>query len=461
MQFIIKNIGKIEEADITLDGMTIIAGENNVGKSTIGKTVYALLSVMDHWNERYDNSVRKEIKTYLRHSCTDLQKWCMQMFNYKRSRMSRENEIINRFASNENLVGAIEDYQIDKEEKGDNEFEESEEQLYKIIKEFCLDFVYLYDKENQEAAYEKYNEYLSHWISETTEDCLEINIDDKRMLIEAISQSLDRVFSKQYRKIGTTTSSIKYHDASNDLIWTVGNKTSGMYGSLVDIPGVHFIESPKIYDLLSDERYGHCQAAYARYLMQPDVFDMVRIHFFSKDEEDTEVRVVPEESKKVAEYLQNVINGNAEYRQRSGLEFNEKNVGMIHASNVSMGVKSIALLEYALRLGVILDGDILILDEPELNLHPSWQVEYARTLTYLQKNLHLKILVTSHSPYFIRALEVFVDKEGTMDDMHVYRFKAKDNKIVIDDVMESEYGMTELYEDLSSPLQELDKLLEE
>lgn len=55
---------------------------------------------------------------------------------------------------------------------------------------------------------------LSHWISETIEDCLEINIDDKRMLIEAISQSLDRVFSKQYRKIGTTTSSIKYHDAS-------------------------------------------------------------------------------------------------------------------------------------------------------------------------------------------------------------------------------------------------------
>lgn len=32
----IKNIGKIEYADIVLDGITIIAGKNNTGKSTMG-----------------------------------------------------------------------------------------------------------------------------------------------------------------------------------------------------------------------------------------------------------------------------------------------------------------------------------------------------------------------------------------------------------------------------------------
>ncbi len=33
----IKNIGKIEQANIALNGLTIISGENNTGKSTIGK----------------------------------------------------------------------------------------------------------------------------------------------------------------------------------------------------------------------------------------------------------------------------------------------------------------------------------------------------------------------------------------------------------------------------------------
>lgn len=40
MKICLKNIGKIKEADIELDGITIIAGDNNTGKSTIGKSVY-------------------------------------------------------------------------------------------------------------------------------------------------------------------------------------------------------------------------------------------------------------------------------------------------------------------------------------------------------------------------------------------------------------------------------------
>jgi len=31
-----KNTGMIEKADIRLDGLTVIAGENNTGKSTVG-----------------------------------------------------------------------------------------------------------------------------------------------------------------------------------------------------------------------------------------------------------------------------------------------------------------------------------------------------------------------------------------------------------------------------------------
>ena len=47
MRIEIKNVGQIEKAVIDLEGITVIAGENNTGKSTIGKTVFALLCGMN------------------------------------------------------------------------------------------------------------------------------------------------------------------------------------------------------------------------------------------------------------------------------------------------------------------------------------------------------------------------------------------------------------------------------
>ena len=39
----LKNIGMIQEAAVNLNGLTVIAGENDTGKSTIGKIVFALI----------------------------------------------------------------------------------------------------------------------------------------------------------------------------------------------------------------------------------------------------------------------------------------------------------------------------------------------------------------------------------------------------------------------------------
>ena len=44
MIFEVKNIGKIRHADVKLDGITVIAGENNTGKSTIGKMLFCVFN---------------------------------------------------------------------------------------------------------------------------------------------------------------------------------------------------------------------------------------------------------------------------------------------------------------------------------------------------------------------------------------------------------------------------------
>ena len=42
MKLNIKNFAKIKNADILIDGITVIAGENNTGKSTVGKILFSL-----------------------------------------------------------------------------------------------------------------------------------------------------------------------------------------------------------------------------------------------------------------------------------------------------------------------------------------------------------------------------------------------------------------------------------
>lgn len=37
MKLSLKNIGKIETASVEINGITVIAGENNTGKSTVGR----------------------------------------------------------------------------------------------------------------------------------------------------------------------------------------------------------------------------------------------------------------------------------------------------------------------------------------------------------------------------------------------------------------------------------------
>ena len=48
MKLKVNNFAKIKEADIIIDGITVIAGENNTGKSTIGKILFSLFNSLSN-----------------------------------------------------------------------------------------------------------------------------------------------------------------------------------------------------------------------------------------------------------------------------------------------------------------------------------------------------------------------------------------------------------------------------
>ena len=62
MQLTVENIGIIKKANVTIDGLTVIAGNNDTGKSTIGKILFSIVKSISRYKEDLEEDKEKNIK---------------------------------------------------------------------------------------------------------------------------------------------------------------------------------------------------------------------------------------------------------------------------------------------------------------------------------------------------------------------------------------------------------------
>ena len=60
MKLSISNLAKIKQADIDIDGITVVAGENNTGKSTIGKVLFSTFNSLYNITDKIYNQRLKK-----------------------------------------------------------------------------------------------------------------------------------------------------------------------------------------------------------------------------------------------------------------------------------------------------------------------------------------------------------------------------------------------------------------
>ena len=466
MRISIENIGQIEKADITVDGITVIAGENNTGKSTIGRTLFAMLKGMNTWKEQYFQICSGKIKAVLEQESNRLEEFCLENTAAARRRSSRARELLNDFCNDENFVADVEDFQIS-ESWEDERKRQTDSQVKEDLRGYCERYLALYQRGRAEELLQKNKEFISDWIVGVLQKLKNIELDEVELQAKQLRESFSSYFRDQYIREGSDWGKVTFTD-DEKTIWLDITELEARLSAPVRINyGIYFIESPKIFDEIGLYRQFFFASAKEdmRAIMVPNTLGRAwkRVPVIKGSlgrnllEASSVVEEIPKEAAEVLEMLQAAMQGQAEYYAKEGIKFREEGMKTsFYPQNVSTGVKAMAVLEYAVRTGALRKNDVLVLDEPEINLHPEWQIVYARTLVLLQKTYQLKILITTHSPYFLRAIECFSDLYGVMDLLNVYSVsRNSERKHIIEDVMQSEYGMSGLYEKLSAPFDQL------
>jgi len=117
-------------------------------------------------------------------------------------------------------------------------------------------------------------------------------------------------------------------------------------------------------------------------------------------------------------------------KDEMGRYYFDKNGQKIDLVNTATGIKTFGIFQVLSQNNYLNKDTVLILDEPEVHLHPKWQLKMAKVIVELVKN-GVKVLVNSHSPYMIEALERYAEKAEVTADFYLaedgYIAKVEDN----------------------------------
>ena len=116
------------------------------------------------------------------------------------------------------------------------------------------------------------------------------------------------------------------------------------------------------------------------------------------------------------------------------------------------------MLEILLKNNRLDSNTILVIDEPEVHLHPKWQIKYAEFLILISKELGVKILLNSHSPYFIRALDIYGKEHEFQDFIKFYTLLQNTNKISTK-ITELNGDLSSIFKLLMEPYETFEKIL--
>jgi len=402
MELNISNVGMIKDLSISIDGLSVIAGENDSGKSTVGKTIFGVIkaSQMSKGSFFYKNRT-KYIKGIIRDFKNAL--------NYLLDNKEEYDKIalkINNLEKDINFILSEKNRDEKKKAKIADLFLKLDIKLEEINK-FKSNVLYPFSDKFREE-FRKYN-------LENILGYLDLSLRNSEILLKTLSKQTD----------------IK----ANEKIEVF--KDGGVF-----FKDVTYIDSPVIFQLIdllnemdSKEYMATIKDLRNKLVGLPN---KVELNDTIKDD--------------VYNFITNIING--EVKENKGIfEFVKRDCGVFSIKQTATGIKALGIIMILIKKNWLIKDTLLILDEPEVHIHPKWQLLYAELIAKLVKS-EIKVLVNTHSPYMLDALKYFSEKYQIKHNFYLMKKVDNCNSISLDITND----LSEAFELLTQPLRELHQL---
>lgn len=415
MKLSLKNIGKIGEASVEINGITVIAGENDTGKSTVGRALFAVFNSFSHMNRKIELERTGNIDNLI---------LMMQLGMSKR--MARGISIKKHYA--QNMIDEIELYRDDPE----------------AIRKWLVETVFQYEG--------NYGEYAD---DETIDEFVlriraSLNVSDGDVFKSMLEKKLGAEFNRQVNNV--------FCDTIGEIALSIKDRNMTVE---IEDNNVRAVDGDM--ELLAE----------AVYLDDPFVLDEIHYDYFRPDSnalnhrEHLKIRLNKEKDRNLIEEiitnnkLESIYNkismvcsGDIVRNKQGDLGYRRKNSDkVLDVKNLSTGFKTFAIVKTLLQNGTIESNGTIILDEPEIHLHPEWQLLFAELIVLIQKEFGVHILLNTHSPYFLNAIEVYAAKYGVDDKCKYYLAFSEGDISNIQDVTNN---IEAIYSKLARPLQDLE-----
>lgn len=426
MQLHLENIGKLTKADIEIKGITVIAGENDTGKSTVGKVLF---SVFDSFY-----SVEEKIK----------------------------NTRINMFAHELGIMftDKYDEWRINSKKIADEMFKNSSkysdpEQLSKLIDSnaehfICEDegltIVECDDLDVDKIFLYKVKQLYKRYSSIPTEKICE-NIFNQKIKREFNYQVLN-VYAES--KTGKISLKIKGKQIDLSIKDNVIELTCLQMSLKTEII---YIDDPFILDNLEYYRL-YRRSDFIQVHKKQMIGKLISRKIANDIDEAFRTALVSERLKALTDKINNVCGGELLFDSRNGFVYSSAEDGQnFNIKNISAGLKSFVIIKTLLINGTLKDNGTIILDEPEVHLHPKWQILLAEIIVLLHKEFNMHILLTTHSPYFLEAIEVYSNKYEVNSKCKYYLAENVGRSAEITDVTSD---TDKIYQKLARPFQDLE-----
>ena len=404
-----------------MQGITVIAGKNNTGKSTYGKVLYCMFNAFFNTKEAIHNERINDIRRVIYNA---------PLFELRQYTDSLSKKLVNEM-----------------EKVGREIF--SENKIQEIVRSFISEpSIFMEEREE--------NEVINNIVEKIKRS---ISIDDDKIQKIVISRYFRNEFEGQINHVNSSSTagktSLIIKEKNIDV--TIENNECNKFTDNVGIRNnAIYMDTPFVIDDFSMPR-----KSFSRNFIPPMNHRRNIFHRLNKEHSDNTVieeAIIDQKVKNILSTIHLVTNGSFK-EDKERLMFMESGLEKpIPLFNVSAGMKPFLIIKRLLELGEIKEQDVLILDEPEIHLHPEWQLQFAEILILLQKEFNLTILITTHSPYFLNALEVYSKKHEREKYCSYYLAQNKEDYSIVEDVTNK---TNEIYSLMEDPFCKLERLRNE